>query len=47
VKNRFQNLPFEFNLQRYSKVAAAEKEEQRARNGAGTPPVGLCTLESS
>jgi hypothetical protein len=39
VKNRFQNLPFKFNLQRYAVEAHAQRllpDSQRA--------VGLCTL---
>jgi hypothetical protein len=36
VKNRFQHLPFKFNLQRYSAVATAA-----AADGGG---VGRCTL---
>jgi hypothetical protein len=44
VKNRFQNLPFKFNLQRYS----AEDIFEPTRMLANTPSkVGLCTLESS
>jgi hypothetical protein len=44
VKNRFQNLPFKFNLQRYTEetkkrrlaeVIAAQREEAEAVNAAG------------
>jgi hypothetical protein len=56
VKNRFQNLPFKRNLQRYTTAAAEEEEaaaEEKARlaqlqlEQATTTAAGLCALESS
>jgi hypothetical protein len=43
VKNRFQNLPFKFNLQRYT-----EEEMKRQEEETQPPPlVGLCTFNSA
>jgi hypothetical protein len=42
VKNRFQNVPFKFNLQRYIAAGKAKAHEAAAKAGAGA--VGLCRL---
>jgi hypothetical protein len=53
MKNRFQNLPFKFNLQRYNAGTGPrrqprhyEKINRRSARGAAvaTLVVGLCTL---
>jgi hypothetical protein len=42
VKYRFQSLPFEFNLQRYTAAAIAAALTSEA--AAAASGVGLCTL---
>jgi hypothetical protein len=49
VKNRFQNLPFKCNLQRYTAEYAAKEERREAEAAAklvaaAASEVGLCTL---